>query len=211
MSRALLTVLALLRAGAAWAEPAAATAFASPMVDLSLYRDGAVHRLSGRFAAWTVTCDEIAGLGRRFCSLKAAAIRPGDGRTVPVDVSTGDDGRPAALLHLPLAVSIPFGVRVAPADPPPATGPHGGKAARSRSRTVAIASCDGRECLAVWSLAPADLRSLDAGVGLTLTYCAARPGALEFAPDLDRRGCGVVLATVLSGLGFRDAVQASLK
>lgn len=210
MRRALLVSVALLGPMPARADPAA-SAFASPMVDLSLYRDGAVHRLSGRFGTWTVTCDEIARLGRRFCSLKAAAARDGDGRTVTVDVSTGDDGRPAALLHLPLAVSIPFGVRVAFPGPGPALQPRGTKAGRATERTIPIASCDGRECLAVWSLGPADLGSLDAGAGLTFTYCTAVPGALEFATDLNRRGCGVRRAATLSGLGFRDAVQASMK
>lgn len=210
LARSSAVVAALLGpAAAVRADPAAVPSFASPMVDPSLFRDGAVRRSTGRFGFWTVTCDEVAGLNQRFCSLKAAAARNPYGQTVAVDVSTDDDGRPAALLHLPLAVSVPFGVRVATA--PRVAAPGRGRRIAPTGRTVAIARCDARECLAVLSLAPSDLTALDGGAGLTLTTCATRPGGLEFATDLARSGCAVRLASPLSGAGFRAAVQASLR
>lgn len=207
ITRAIRTALsALVLAGAAQGS-AFGSSLSSPMVDRAIYRPGAITRFTGRFGSWTVVCDEIKDLKQRFCSLKSATSPNPHGQVIRLDVSTGDDGRPAALIHLPIAVSLPFGVRVAPAKPAK------GSASRlePKGRSLAIVNCTGRECLAIWDLAAADLRSLSSGQGLSLTICSMRPGRVEFAPDLGRRVCEVKLASLLSGAGFQDAVQASMR
>ena len=176
----------------------------SPMMNRAIFRDGQVQRFTGQYGAWTVVCDEVASLKQRYCSLRSSTLQTSDGRAAVVDISTGDDGKPAALLHLPVAVSVAFGVSV---DAEIA-------AVKGRSKTQAqqkliIATCNGRECLAVWNLRAVDIQALNAGGGVTITVCTTNPGKLEFATDLRQKSCANKMAGLLPSKGFHEAVQAS--
>ena len=177
---------------------------ASPMMNRAIFRDGQVQRLTGQFGAWTVVCDEVTSLKQRYCSLRASTLRTSDGRSAVVDVSTGDDGKPAALLHLPVAVAVAFGVSVdaAPGEVRSA------RTAKAQQK-LTIATCNGRECLAVWNLRALDIQALNTGSGVTLTFCTPRAGKLEFATDLRQKSCAAKMAGLLPSAGFKEAIQAS--
>lgn len=193
-------------------EAKAQAGLASPMVNTAIYREGQVRRSSAHFADWTLVCDEIIALKQRFCSLRAKPSSNPYVAALSIDVSTGDNGRPAALLHLPLAVSVAFGVEVA-------VDSRSNAGLWRKSRTpikveaarVAIDTCDEQECLAAWSLPASSIQALNASAGLHFTFCATQTDPLEFAVDLRRQSCRVKTLGFVSGLGFRDAIEASMR
>lgn len=167
---------------------------ASAPIDASMFRDGEVRRTADSYAAWTLVCDVIPRLGHRFCSLSAAPSRLGSA-SVALTVSTGDDGRPAALLRLPLGLSLPFGVRIKP------LGPGGGEP----ERQVSVALCSATSCEAVWSLSQGDIAALRSGSGLRISVRNWRfdlPG---------RHDSPTPVTAMIDGHGFSEAVAASLR
>ena len=168
----------------------------SAMVDPNLFRPGAVQRSTQSFGAWTLVCDEIAQLGRRFCSLGSAPARSGGG-FVRLDVSTGDDGRPAALLHLPFGVSLADGVGVT-----------AGGARQADGHTVPVALCSALDCQAVWTLTRAELAALNDGRNLVIRLRGWR-SSLSVGPHA--KLVQPPIAVEIPGVGFSEAIQASLK
>ena len=190
--RRLTLVLAVL-AGSAGTLAQAAELLASAPIDTAMFRDGEVQRSATPYGRWTLVCDAIPRLGRRFCSLRAASTALGAGR-LDLTVSTGDDGRPAALLHLPLGLSLPFGVHVKAAG-------QGGS-----ERRIPIALCSATACEAAWSLGAGDIAALHTGPGLKIVVQGWRfavPGRHDPAP--------VPVAASIDGDGFKEAVAASLR
>ena len=190
---------------------ASAGVLSSPMVDTTMYRDGEVKRLSGIFGDWRVVCDEISRLKQRFCSLKTGIVSS-DARIVGViDMSTGDNGRPVALIHLPLGVLVPSGVEVSLADA--ATSSKKGNRGERRafqSHRLAITACDPSQCLAVWTLDGAELAALQ-GIGKlrlrykTVSSVTAMP--LSLVPLYSQTS----VEASISSAGFALAVKASLQ
>lgn len=205
MATKFLSVCVLLALGAT-AHADESAGLTSPMMNRAIFRDGQVQRLTGQFGAWTVVCDEIASLKQRYCSLRSSTLRTSDGRGTVVDVSTGDDGKPAALLHLPVAVSVAFGVSVDAGT----VAVKGSRTAKAQ-RKLTIVTCNDKECLAVWNLRAPDIQALNTGSGVTFTVCTTRPGNLEFATDLRQKSCAAKMAGLLPSTGFKEAIQASVR
>lgn len=194
-SRSLATTLLALMAVSVRHEAHAGDILSSAPIDAALFRDGEVQRSVDVHGHWTLICDSIPRLGNRFCSMVAAPVNVGSG-TVTLTISTGDDGRPAALLRLPFGLSLSYGVRIGAL-----------RSARNEpQRRVPVALCSATACEAVWSLSQSDIAALRVGPGLRLSVRgwrfngAGRQGA-ELAP---------VSATV-DGIGFSDAVTASTR
>ena len=186
------------------------TVLTSPMVDPTLYRDGEVKRLSGAFGPWQVVCDEISRLKQRYCSLKTAILTDGGTVAGRLDMSTGDDGQPVALMHLPLGLLVRSGVEVVfvdPAAPPkaarPATRP-------TPARHLNIVTCDGRECLALWTLAADEVQRLQQVTRLDVRYRLARGELTEpFAPNRPDRE--TIVTGHIAADGYTSAIRASLR
>lgn len=189
---AALLVAAVLPAGEA---ARAGDVLATAPIDPLMFRDGEVRRTADVYAAWTLVCDAIPRLGHRFCSLEATPS-PLGATSVALTVSTGDDGRPAALLRLPLGLSLPFGVRIKP------LGPGGGEP----ERRIAVALCSAASCEAVWSLSPGDIASLRAGSGLRISVRSWR-----FVPPGRSNSPPAPAVATIDGHGFAEAVAASLR
>jgi invasion protein IalB len=201
MRRAAWLLFAAVLPAAALAQQGALQLSSAPF-DRSLFRDGEVRRLGGQFGRWTVVCDEITRMKQRYCSLRVLVADAAGHEVAVLDVSTGDDGRPAALLHLPLGVVLPDGVEVA------GQGDAEGKKP-APSRRLSIAACDMRECQAVWSFATAEFQALTKGRGLTLRY---RVLATMAVPVLRQQGASrVAVSGVIPADGFATAIQASLR
>ena len=171
---------------------AAQPLLASAPVDASVFRDGEVQRSAKLFGRWILVCDSIARLGHKFCSLRSAPVQFA-GAAVDLLVSTGDDGRPAALMRLPFGVWLPAGLTVDPLGP--------GHAA---ARRVPVAMCGSAGCEAVWTLTAAEITALRTGSGLRLSarlgQSGIASGRLPFA-----------VAVTVPAHGFAEAVTASLR
>ena len=188
---------------------AADGALASPAIDRTMFRDGEVQRTSGAYGAWTAVCDEVTRLKQRFCSLKASFLTSSNQPIAEVLVSTGDNGRPAAMLRVALGAHIGSGVRVW-LDPAVAGGKATPAPAQQPVRKLDYVTCDTSLCAAVWSLAPADIKALNAGATLRVRVTRVR----EFHPMLTPIATQqrlLALDGAVAGGGFSQAVNATLK
>ena len=141
----------------ACAAPAAAqqaNALASAPVDVTLFREGEVLRSNRVFGAWTLTCDEIPRMHQRYCSLAAPVLDAKGRSAATLVVSTGDDGRPAALLQTPLGVGLGLGAQFS-ITPGGLAGAVNGKGPRERH--IDFVRCDRASCAAVWTLVPEEI------------------------------------------------------
>jgi invasion protein IalB len=195
------------------------SAFMSPAVDRSIFREGEVQRVSADFQSWRVVCDVVERLNQRFCSLFGAG-KDQDGRTVVrVVVTTSDDGQPAALLHLPVSVGVGSPVEIT-AVPAPAQSQPEEKAKETKSKAASkkdnkkseqpqrlvVVSCDSKSCMTLWKLSSEQIRTLNAVGALHvrfsfMTVPAAGPGGKTSL---------VPVEAAINGVGFAEAVNASM-
>jgi invasion protein IalB len=188
---------------------ASSASFTSAAVDRDLYREGEVRRVTGAYADWTLVCDEIQRIRRRFCSLESAALGAAGNAVARIIVSTGDDGRPAALMHLPLGISLRHGVELAIES---STSPRraGHAATSAPPRQVPIATCDTKACTALWTLTQSELDALAHGLSLHLHYrfVASVPA---LAADIIAPARTTMIDGTVAAQGFAEAVAASLQ
>ncbi len=169
---AVLCVTAILIDSPARADEAQIT---SPAVDPTLFRDGEVRRTTRQFGAWTTVCDEISRLRQRFCSLKAVYRDASDQPIAELVVSTGDNGKPAAMLRVGLGAHIGTGARVWLSDP------DGSTKARAPGkvpvRRVDFITCDKAGCISVWTFSSEEIRRMNAGATPHVRLARLRPSA----------------------------------
>ncbi len=188
----------------------------SVAIDPTLFRDGAIKRFSGTHEAWSYVCDEVAKMKKRFCSLRTT-VKDGQGHVVAaLTVSTGEDGRPAALLKMAAARFNEAGIVVsAVGDGAGASKGGGAAAAKGKPKPAAVtklypAACKGEVCEMVWTLPGDHIAALSAGEGLQLRFTPAKPGVPSLAGALKGDAVQPVVVVVASK-GFAAAVDASVK
>lgn len=213
---ATLMLVAFLGPLAALAQAPGGNALTSVAIDPSLFREGAIKRFSGTHEAWSYVCDEVAKMKKRFCSLRTA-VKDGTGRVVAaLTVSTGEDGRPAALLKMAAASFNEAGVEVTAAADGAAAGKGGGtggtkaKAKPAAATKLYPAACASEVCQMVWTLPADQIAALSTGAGLQLRFAAPRPGVSSLAGALKGTLPQPVVVAV-PGKGFAAAVDASVK
>ena len=186
---ALTPVPAPLRAQPAQAGP---SAFATEAIDRGVFKEGEVRRLEGHFRSWRIVCDEVVRLKQRFCSLSTIGADAAGRPVAGLIVSTSDEGRPAALIHLPHGVALSQGVEVV-------AGPPAGSAAL---REKAPGGGKSRQ-------APAERGGVEAR--LPLMRCARLHDALESDAGANRRASGGRYAadTVLDAAGAEFLADAA--
>jgi len=187
--------------------PPSGAALASAPIDVGMFREGEVQRTTRNFAAWSLTCDEIPKLHRRYCSLSAPVVDAGGRVVALLLVSSGDDGRPAALLKAPVAISLRDGATVTVE----AAAPSEASKVKSRGpRRVDFVRCDRSACVAVWTLVPEEVMGLNAG-GMVHVKFRAEPRLPVFSSLAVTPAASSVVDASVSGAGFADAIQASVK
>jgi len=203
--------------GVAFADPGQSTT--SVAIDPSLFREGAIKRFSGTHDGWTYVCDEVAKMKKRFCSLRTTA-RDSTGKVVAaLTVSTGEDGRPAALLRMAAASFNEAGIEVTGllgeaggADPAPLKT--GAKPVAKAKAPLAVkvhpASCKAEVCDLIWTLPADHIAALSGGAGLQLRYTTPAPGVPSLASAL-KAGANTTVVIVVPAKGFAAAVDASVK
>jgi len=216
--RLLINVLAVgFGCGVAFAEPGQSST--SVAIDPSLFREGAIKRFSGTHDGWTYVCDEVAKMKKRFCSLRTTAKDVTGKVVAALTVSTGEDGRPAALLRMAAASFNEAGVEVtglvaeaggaAPAPVKSGAKPVA-KAGAARVVRVHPASCKAEVCDLIWTLPPDHIAALSGGSGLQLRYTTPAPGVSSLASAL-KAGTNATVVVVVPAKGFAAAVDASVK
>lgn len=207
-----------------------APSLATAAVDTTLYREGEVRRRNERFGAWSLDCDEIVRLHRRFCSLRTLAFSASGTAIAKLTVSTDANGNPAALINLPLGVNLSRPVDISPSislvlgKPSPAVELstkeiyRQDKSSKNKSSSintkilqarVSISLCDQTGCHAVWSLSAADIAALRAGAEIRLSYDFNEHSKGSF--ELSTHNKFYSESGIIASDGFSDAIQASLK
>ena len=208
--------------------PAAGPSLTSPAVDRSLYREGAVRRLTGTFGPWTLVCDEVTRLKQRVCSLRTTAHAASGAAVANLTFSTGEDGRAAALMRIAADWVPGTWVEIVP-QLQPAAGPPAPPSASTDARTSSAKSatkapealkskppfmklrpvgCDGRHCTLIWSLPPAQIEALNTGVGLVVRYQRSAEG-VAVARSAGHGG-PVHVAGAIAAQGFSQAISAAI-
>ena len=186
-------------------------AIASAPIDPAIFRDGEVRRLTGAFGVWNVVCDEVIRQSRRYCSLKAQLT--GQESRAHITISTGDDGRPAAILLVPhgIVLSRPIVLRFAAgASPKTLANRASPQHLILYQRPLRMLNCSREACQIVWTLHPAELMHLRRGDHLSLGYFIwRRQKGISATLDDPRTHAGSTLG--VTGKGFAEAVQAALK
>ena len=172
---------------------------ATPAIDRELYREGEVKRIDRVFSGWHMECDDIRRLHQRFCSMRSRAF---DGRGNPVAdivISTADTGQPAALVTLAYGTVLSETVNASLAIP--------GKAPQLVGKLVPL-YCSAEGCKIVWQLGPATITALRNGIDIAFNFKSSPTPASFPGP---RAMPKVEVNGRLAGLGFGEALQASLK
>jgi invasion protein IalB len=188
------------------ASPVLAAGLASAPIDVSIFRDGEIKRSVEDYGGWTLSCDEVVRLRHRYCSLSAPLRVLGGAPVGTVVVSTGDDGRPAALLRLPNGLALASGVVVTFVSPDGGAGRHNPV---NGPLTHAFVSCDAAGCSVLWTLAAREVVALNQGAALQIRF--QRVTAL---PPFSFRVAAAPSAAIdakADGAGFAAAVAASLR
>ena len=202
----------ILIAAASSAAAQQAETLTSPAIDATLYRDGAITRFSGQHDAWRYVCDEVKQLKQRFCSLRTDVRDISGALLAEMTVSTGEDGRPAALLRMASNQLTDDGVDIV-SGPPPAMGAPGQqpgqpKAAKKTVYRVYPAACESGVCQLIWTLQPGQIAALNSGAGLLMRYAVAPSGV---APAISAPKSPPTIEANIRGAGFVTALADSLK
>lgn len=174
----------------------------SPAIDRDLFRPGEVTRSTRDYAKWNIVCDEVRKLKQKFCSLRTIGLDATGLPLVNMVVSTGDNGRPAAL------VSLPFGITLARRIVVTSPGVRG-KAPPVKLEFTASA-CTPEGCNFVWPLSNADIGNLRSGAGFEVSFYVARHDNTPGDPYARHRQAVLVSARILAA-GFNEAVLDSTK
>jgi invasion protein IalB len=192
--------------------------FASEAIDRSVFREGEVRRFEGHFKSWRVVCDEVPRLKQRFCSLSTMGADAAGRPVAALIVSTSDEGRPAALIHLPHGVALRQGLEVV-AGPPALSAELQEKAPGKEKRAakprekpgaalkLTFPSCDAQGCMTLWNLTPAQIDALQAGTMLRMRFSMVPARNFWVTPQASRAPFPVNI--VVDGAGFGDAIKAS--
>ena len=196
----------------------------SPAIDHSIYRDGEVRRSTQTFGAWQLVCDEVTRLRHRFCSLRTVIHAAAGGPIAALTVSTGEDGRPAALLRVPddRAAGATVNILLQPpqadiADVAKSSMAAAAKPARNKLdgqrepiTQLRPAACENGACTFIWSLTASQIKALNAGLGLWISYAAAPPLTELSSPQLTFERTPRTVSIAIDTSGFAAAVDASL-
>ena len=177
----------------------------SPAFDTKLYNPNAISQSRKEFGHWTLVCAELAGLNRRFCNLTSLAAAADGKFFVAIVVSTTDEGKPAAILRMPLLVSLREGVDVvtkALSEPKSKK-----KLAKADKRHVDFVSCEQQICTSVLPLQMTDLAALSGRGSMNLRIFVLANGAANQSASL--LPPSKPLDVVFDGNGFAEALRAS--
>jgi len=193
--------------------------FATPALNPNLFQKGVVQHVRQTFGNWTLVCDGVSALHQRFCSLASFAMDPTSGIGIGIIVSTTADGRPAAILQLPVSAALHEPVTVSVLE---AHAYHSQRQSRHSTHRLGIVACGPSACTTVWALLPAEIRALATGDSFTFRFGMPAQSAGITTPgtatNIDPARLGALLQSYakvrivsvsLSSLGFNSAIQAS--
>lgn len=197
-------VFLVLQISTAAAQPS--DTFQTPAVDRDLFRDGEVRHLHGVFKEWQSACDEVPRLKQRFCSLYGKG-RDYEGRVlIGIVVTTSDEGKPAALLEMPLGVRLSSDVEVSIGGSGLLKKTKGLSKAETLTR-LRIVRCDAHFCMTLWRLTPPQIAALSGHGALQIFFKV--PRARFDWNTLSLPGEDQMVKASIASDGFRETLRAT--
>ena len=176
-------------------------ALASPAFDNSIYKEGAIANTNKTFGNWNLVCADVSGLNRRFCNITTLAHDQSGKVFVGMVISTTDAGKPAAMLKVPIFVSLKDGIQIG-------LDSKAGKSAKKQKPTsLQILSCEPAACSSIWPLEQSDIMRLAQKGQLHIRVQLYPPDTAEHlaSPDVMPKP----LEVIFDGNGFAEALSAS--
>jgi len=182
---------------------AAQSAIATPAIDSSLFKDGAVEQKEATYGAWHLKCQQIVKMKRRVCNLLSSVLDK-DGKQVgSVLLATDDTGNPAMMIAFGWPVRLDKPLLISAGT---ATTSSKKKSKGSYEKAVGAAQCDG-SCKFVF---PADSELIvTLNRGETISLKAYRSQPIAGTPWLWPLAKGDAADFRINGQGFAQALNAS--
>ena len=196
---------------AAWRSGAAAPAqphdaFQTPAVAQDLFREGEVRHLQGTFKDWRASCDEVTRLKQRFCSLYGKG-RAADGSILlGVVITTNDEGKPAAMLEIPLGIRLSSDIEVSVSGLEPSRKAKGGPAFEAPTR-LRVVRCSPDRCMTLWRLTQTQIAALNGTGVLQIVFKA--PRARYGWDNLSQPAADKTVRASIASEGFRETMRAT--
>lgn len=193
--------IAILVATCSFNEVAAQDSIATPAIDESLFKDGAVEQKEATYDAWHLKCQQIVKMQRRFCNLLSTVVDREGKEIGSVLLATDDTGNPAMMIAFGWPLRLDKPLLISPASPPVTSKKKG-----NYEKAVRATQCDG-SCKFLF---PADSQlivALNAGEDIVLKGYRARP--LDGAPWFWPFAKTDAVELRIRGKGFAEALGAS--
>jgi invasion protein IalB len=176
---------------------------ASPAIDDSLFKEGAIQRRELDSGAWYAKCQEIVKVKKLICNLLSSLPNQNGGPSGSILIATTDTGVPAAMIVLPKDVSLGRPISVKSSN----LSSVDGRAVKVEYSTVASSvRCDDT-CKYMFPLDPRLVFILNAGESASIFVPAEEPPPTTRVKKKDKK---VVLPLYsIPGNGFAEALKAS--
>lgn len=174
---------------------------ATPAIDASIFKDGAVEAREFKFDDWYAKCQQIVKIRKRVCNL-LTAVSDGTGRVSgSVLIATTDAGIPAMLISLPRELSQEQSISIESSH----IGKVDGKSVKVEfNNTVKPMMCD-TSCKHMFPLDPRLVFILNAGESVKVTSLGY---ILSNNPKSKKRINTKENTYTVSGRGFAETLSA---
>lgn len=182
----------------------AQTVVATPAIDTSIFKDGAVEDKNFKFQDWAANCRQIVKIKKRVCNLLSNAVDYRGNLGGSVVIASTDTGIPAMMITLPhdLAQEKPIAVRAS------SIGKVDGKVVKVEFETTTRPMICDTSCKYMFPLDSRLVFILNAGE--TVSIASPAPEGPKGKLRNDRPGQLVKFLTI-SGRGFAEALTESTK
>lgn len=175
---------------------------ATPALDDSLFKDGAVQLREFNSGSWYAKCQEIVKISKRICNLLSTLPGNNGEANGSILIATTDTGVPAVLIALPQSISKGRSIEIKSSN----LGKVDGKAVKVEYSTVAASTRCDDTCKYMFPLDPRLVFTLNAGESASVFVPAEEPPAHGSKKKPKKPEAPLY---TIPGNGFADALKAS--
>lgn len=175
---------------------------ATPAIDESLFRDGAIRARQFNSGRWHANCREIVKINKRICNLLGELPSDGSVPNGSILIATTDNGAPAVMIALPPEVSRKQPIEIKATN----VGKVDGRVVKIEYNTVAtLTECD-TSCKYMFPLDPRLVYILNAGESGAV-YVPVEEAHLAMSARKTKKAGRPIY--IIPGEGFAEALRAS--
>lgn len=182
----------------------AQSSVATPAIDTSIFKDGAVEDKNFKFKDWAASCRQIVKIKKRVCNLLSNVVSYSGKAEGSVIIASTDTGIPAMMIALPheLTEGKPIAVRAS------SIGKVDGKVVKVEFETTTQPMICDTSCKYMFPLDSRLIFILNAGETVSLASPVLEEPKENFRKDRPRQ---LIRYFAISGRGFAEALSESTK